>query len=338
MILAVNTGSSSVRLALFEERTARKRERLERNRDAPTPADELRRFAGAPPDRVVHRVVHGGELTAPTEVTPAVESRLEALVPLAPLHQPMALAWLRAAREAFPGAQQLAVFDTAFFSSLPEVARSYALPPRLGVRRYGFHGLAHRAMWRNLARAHGRAITLQLGSGCSAAAILDGRPLDTSMGQTPLEGLVMATRPGDLDPGVARGLDEHLLNHESGLLGLSGESGDIRELLTSPTENARRAIDLYVYRIKKYIGAYMAVLGGIDVLVFSGGVGEHQPTIRAAALTGMEPFGLVLDEARNQAVLGTKNSMGSRIDAGGAVEVWVLPSDEEQQMVDEILE
>jgi acetate kinase len=362
MILAVNSGSSSVRLALFDGQSAQKRDRTEGNLAS---AERLRAFCGSPdvvPDMVVHRIVHGGpELQAATEVTASVEQKLHDLVPLAPLHQPVGLSWLRAAREAFPRARQMAVFDTAFFTALPEVAKSYALPARLGARRFGFHGLAHQAMWRNvradlnsvkIGEASGasrgdseaavppkmpvsiaRVITLQLGSGCSAAAILDGRPLDTSMGMTPLEGLVMATRPGDLDPGVARGLDEDLLNHQAGLLGLSGESGDLRVLLASSSEGARRAIELYCYRIKKYIGSYLAVLGGLDALVFGGGVGEHQPPIRAAALAGLEPFGIRLDDAKNHAAIGQR----ARIDAGGSVAVWVMPSDEEQQMVDAVL-
>src|SRR5262249_8594017 len=163
---------------------------------------------------------------------------------------------------------------------------------------YGFHGLAHAAMWRGLGRRTGRAITLQLGSGCSASAILDGRPIDTSMGMTPLAGLVMGTRPGDLDPGVVlslmkRNLDVHeLFNHGAGLLGVSGESASPRDLLKSSSENARLALAVYVRQLKKYIGAYLALLGGAEAIVFSGGVGEHQPEIRQAALAGLQSFGI----------------------------------------------
>jgi len=336
MILAVNTGSSSVRLSWFDRRTPLGHQRLE----GKPPPEETLRALGVEPDLVVHRVVHGGtELTAPVEIDGRVEAIIEKLVPLAPLHQPVGLLWIRAARSVFPRARMMAVLDTAFFATLPEEARHYGLPPSLGVRRYGFHGLAHAAMWRGLGRARGRAITLQLGSGCSAAAILDGKPVDTSMGMTPLEGLVMGTRPGDLDPGavlslVKQGLDvEELFNHGAGLLGLSGESGSPRDLLQSTSERARLALAVYVRHIKKYIGAYFALLGGADALVFSGGVGEHQHEIREAALAGLLSLGVTLDEARNREAVGKT----MRIDAGGPVEIHVMTGDEEQQMVDEAL-
>jgi acetate kinase len=330
VILAVNSGSSSVRLAWFDGARAIGRRRLE---GAPPPDETLRALA-LTPDLIVHRVVQGG--AAPVEIDAEVEARIESLVPLAPLHLPAALRWIRAARAVFPRARSVAVFDSAFFATLPEEARHYALPPELEIRRTGFHGLAHAAMWRALDRRTGRAITLQLGSGCSAAAILDGKPIDTSMGMTPLEGLVMATRSGDLDPGavlelVGRGLDVNdLLNHGAGLLGLSGVSGDLRILEKSSSERSRLALAIYVRRIKKYIGAYLALLGGADAIVFSGGVGEHSWTIRRAALAGLEPLGITLDETKNQLGQG-------RIDAGGAVEVWVMAGDEEQQMVDAAL-
>jgi acetate kinase len=332
VFLAVNTGSSSVRLSWFEGRRCVSRQRLEGH---PDPASVLRGDA----EVVVHRVVHGGDsFRAPVDIDAAAEAAIEALVPLAPLHQPEALRWIRGARAAFPKARQVAVFDTAFFSALPVEARTYALPD-LGVRRYGFHGLAHAAMWRALGVERGRAITLQLGAGCSASAIRDGRPIDTSMGMTPLEGLVMATRPGDLDPGIVlelvqRGLDVgDLLSHRSGLLGLSGESGDLRALLASPSERARLAVAVYVLRIKKYVGAYLALLGGADAIVFSGGVGEHQPPIRRDALAGLEPLGITVDDARNRAAVGVT----ARIDAGGPVAVWVAAGDEEAEMVSQAL-
>jgi acetate kinase len=321
VILAVNTGSSSVRLAAFDGVTARERRRFERGQG------DVRAFGE--PELVVHRVVHGGgKFSTPVEIDDAVFRELEALTPLAPLHQPPALEWIQKTRSAFPKARQFAAFDTGFFAQLPEVARTYALPPSLGARRYGFHGLAHAAMWRQLKRTRGRAITLQLGGGCSATAILDGKPLDTSMGMTPLEGLMMATRPGDLDPSLK--LDDELLNHQSGLLGLSGISADIREVLKSPSERAQLAIALYCYRIKKYLGAYLAVLGGLDALVFAGGVGEHQPPIRSRILLGMAPFGLEIDEQKN-------DTNAPRIERG-PVEIHVVSSDEEQEMVDALKE
>jgi acetate kinase len=335
VILALNTGSSSVRFAAFDGKAPLWRKRRDRRPGEAVPVEELRALGD--PEMVVHRVVHGGTRFArPIEVDAAAEAAIEELAALAPLHQPVALEWIRGARQAFPRARQLAVFDTAFFTSLPEVATAVALPVELGMRRYGFHGLAHQAMWRQLGRERGRAVTLQLGSGCSAAAILDGRPIETSMGMTPLEGLVMATRPGDLDPGIVLSLGpgaDELLNQRSGLLGLSGESGDVRVLLASSSPRARLALEVYTRRIRKYIGAYLALLGGADCLVFGGGVGENAPTIRAAALSGLAPLGIVLDEEKNRAAVGER----ARIDGGGSVEIWVLPSDEEQQMVDAVL-
>jgi acetate kinase len=272
-----------------------------------------------------------------------VEAEIERLAPLAPLHNPLALAWIRACREQL-GAElpQVAVFDTGFYARLPEVARTYALPytlmRKLIVRRYGFHGLAHEAMWRRwraLRSADKCVISLQLGAGCSITAVCNGAPVDTSMGFSPLEGLVMATRAGDVDPGLllylqrAEGMTperlEKLLNEESGLLGVSGASSDMRALLTSSDPQARLAVDLYCYRARKYIGAYLATLGGADAILFGGGVGEHAPAVRAKILDSMQWAGIVLDAARNDAAIGTEARIS---DLNSKVEVWVVPVDE----------
>jgi acetate kinase len=352
-VMTVNTGSSSVRLAAFapqgEALSRRASEHF--SGDRIDPAVMLRAFLkdhGIEEVAVVaHRIVHGGaRLTAPCRIDAAVEAEIERLAPLAPLHNPRALEWIRACRALFGAeAAQVAVFDTAFYATLPEVAATYALPRALGarhgIRRYGFHGIAHEAMWRRWcelrppSRQGGGAISLQLGAGCSITAIRDGRAVDTSMGFSPLEGLVMATRAGDVDPGVltflarAEGLSleriERLLNEEAGLLGLSGMSGDMRTLLGADNEDARLAIDVYCYRARKYIGAYLAALGGAEAILFGGGVGEHAPLVRAKILAGLVWSGIVLDPVANRAAVGTEMRISNRC---SEAEVWVIPVDE----------
>jgi acetate kinase len=299
-------------------------------------------------DAAGHRVVHGGaDFTEPVLVDPSVVAKLEAEAGLAPLHNGPALAALRAASE-FLGEKrpQVATFDTAFHQTLPDRASTYAIPRdlarRRGIRRYGFHGLAHRYMAERAAEVVGkpvadtRLITLQLGSGCSAAAVDGGRCVDTSMGLTPLEGLVMGTRSGDLDPAIpgviARGEGvgpetvEDWLNHRSGLLGLSGRSADVRDLLAADDPDSALALDVYCYRLRKYIGAYIAALGGVDAIVFGGGVGEHQPSIRERACAGMDWAGIELDPARNEAAVGAEARIsGDR----SRLSVFVIPVDEE---------
>lgn len=271
---------------------------------------------------VGHRVVHGGEsFSMPTLITPTVIGSIHALSSLAPLHNPPNLIGIKVCRERFPTTPQVAVFDTAFHQTMPEHAYRYAVPENWyecdGIRRYGFHGSSHQFVAGRTAEYlcqpidELRMITLHLGNGASAAAISQGVSVDTSMGFTPLEGLVMGTRSGDLDPAVvpymqkARGIDaetiETVLNREAGLRGLCG-SNDLREVLAraeSGEENAGRALDIYCYRIKKYVGAYAAALGGIDALVFTGGVGENSGTVRQRVCSGLDFLGIALDEARN---------------------------------------
>lgn len=359
-ILTVNAGSSSVRLALFEQRAdgellAGARERLDA---IPGPSARLLAnfLAALKVDAVAHRVVHGGErLVRPHILGAAVEREIERLAPLAPLHNPVALAWFRVCREVLGDAiPQIAVFDTAFFADLPEVARTYALPRTLaakhGLKRFGFHGIAHQAMWRRWRRLRpdipggGRVISLQLGAGSSITAIRDGQPLDTSMGFSPLEGLVMATRSGDLDPMLVTHLERHegltpaamerLLDTESGLLGVSGISGDMRVLLASREPAARLAVDLYCYRARKYLGAYLAILGAADAVLFGGGIGEHTPLVRERILTGMDWAGIVLDPARNAIAAGAETRL-SRDDSPTAV--WVIPVDEATVLAEEAI-
>jgi len=269
-----------------------------------------------------HRVAHGGErFDGPVLVDAGVEAAIEALVPLSPLHNPAALAGMRAARRRWPAVPQVAVFDTAFHTTLPRRAREYALPRalsrQLGLRRYGFHGTSHAFVAQIAARALGeplerlRLVTCHLGSGASVTAVEFGRSIDTSMGMTPLEGLVMATRPGDLDPGIVllllrsgRSVAEvdRLLNQESGLLGLTG-SADMREVerrAAAGEDDARLGLLVYAHRVRQYVGAYAAVMGGVDAVVFTGGVGENSALIRHRVAQRLEFLGAILDEDRNR--------------------------------------
>jgi len=278
-----------------------------------------------------------------------VRRGLEDLIELAPLHNPHNLRGIAAARAVLgPDVPQVAVFDTAFHHSLPESAYLYAIPYQLyrryGVRRYGFHGTSHRYVayrYRQLtgrSREETKIITLHLGNGASACAIAGGRSVDTSMGFTPLEGLVMGTRSGDVDPaildfvGAKEGMNlrelDVMLNKQSGLLGISGLTADMRELLAEAAENgdrrARLAIEIFCLRVKKYLGAYLAELNGADAVVFTGGIGERAVEIRRRVCTGLDWFGVQLDDERNAA------AREGRIDkAGSRVELWVIPTDEE---------
>jgi acetate kinase len=303
-------------------------------------------------EAVGHRVVHGGErFTHSVRIDDDVWRALEDLIELAPLHNPHNLRGVSAARSVLgPGVPQVAVFDTAFHHSLPETAFIYAIPYQLyrryRVRRYGFHGTSHRYVayrYRQLAertREETKIITLHLGNGASACAIVGGQSIDTSMGFTPLEGLVMGTRSGDLDPAIVdfvsakEGLSvrevDSLLNKQSGLLGVSGLTADMRELLAEVDENgdrrARLAVDLFCYRVKKYLGAYLAAMNGADAVVFAGGIGENSPDIRQRVCAGLDWLGIRVDEARNNARVGSEG----RIDADGSrVQLWVIPTDEE---------
>lgn len=307
-------------------------------------------------DAVGHRVVHGGDrFVEPTVITQQVEAEVDALAELAPLHNPACLAGIRGARAVLgPGLPMVAVFDTAFHQTMPEVAKQYALPAELAarhrVRRYGFHGIAHASLAAGYAGAAGRPleqarlITMQLGNGCSVTAIAGGRSVETSMGFTPLEGLVMGTRAGDVDASVVGYLAEReqvgpaeverWLNERSGLLGVSGRSNDMRELLRAAGEEgdkrAQFAIELFCHRARKYLGAYLAVLGGAEAVVFGGGIGENAPEIRARICRGMEWCGLRLDPDRNAAAVGLAQGQAARIsDEGAGLAAYVVAADEE---------
>lgn len=364
--LTINAGSSSIRLAVLEESAHGLHCTAEFHHPQP-PADAepalrdfLARNVVAPVDVVAHRVVHGGsKLVEACRITPPIEAEIQRLVPLAPLHNPPALAWLDASRAVLGiDIPQVAVFDTAFFTALPAVAGGYALPrefrDRVPLRRFGFHGLAHEGMlrrWRELqphAAPDARVISLQLGAGCSITASRGGMPVDTSMGFSPLEGLVMATRCGDVDAGLLLHLQrtlaiapdemQRLLNTRAGLLGVSGTSSDMRLLLASDAPDARLAVELYCYRARKYIGAYMAVLGGVDAVLFGGGVGENSPAVRERILENLQWAGIRLDAAANGAAIGND----ARLDAGSTgasgAAIWAIRVDEASSLARQALQ
>lgn len=326
-VLVVNAGSSSLKLGVLgdaDEVLASTDLPLERGQvdgEAVRAAlDEM-----PPADAAGHRVVHGGErFTAPAPVDDRVEAALEELVELAPLHQPKSLAAMRAVSAARPGLPAVACFDTAFHATLPPAARTYALPAawreRFGLRRFGFHGLSHSYASRRAAELLGRAdlrtVTCHLGAGASLAAVQAGRSVDTTMGFTPLEGLVMATRSGSVDPGLLVWLLEHeeigaremaaALEHDSGLAGLAG-TGDMREVEAAAEAGSREAelaLGVYVHRLRAAIAAMAAALGGLDALVFTGGVGENSPAVRSLACAGLAFLGVGLDAGRNRGARG----------------------------------
>lgn len=352
-ILTVNTGSSSIRLAIFSNlltelvQTAKYTFKPDEESPEELIINFLDEYKINGVNAVAHRVVHGGKyLIESCLIDEYIIKEIERLSPLAPLHNTIALKWIRACLTMFgTDVMQVAVFDTAFYASLPEIAKTYPLPKELcqryGIYRYGFHGLAHKAMlhrWQEIRpdlENGGRVISLQLGSGCSVTAIKNGSPIDTSMGFSPLEGLMMSTRCGDLDPGVliylqkvARlSVDEidTLLNKSSGLFGVSGGSSDMKILLSSDEHDARLAVELYCYRARKYIGAYITSLSGVDGILFGGGVGENAPEIRKKVLENMDWCGIKVDPSVNIDVIGIEGRISSQ---STKVDIWVIPVNE----------
>lgn len=312
--------------------------------------------AGFVPDVMGHRVVHGGDrFSDSVTIDDAVIEQIRACIPLAPLHNPANLAGIETARARLPQIAHVAVFDTAFHQTLPPEAYLYAVPRALheeeGVRRYGFHGTSHRYVAERAAAFFGRPIetlhlvTLHLGNGCSACAIDRGKSVDTTMGMTPLEGLVMGTRSGDIDPAVVlrlareRGLDatEKLLNQESGLLGLSRKSNDMRDLEAAARggdADADLAIRVFCRRVKKTIGAYAAVLHGLDAIVFTGGIGENSARVRAEVCRGLDVLGALLDEKKNSAGGRGERDLAS---LDSRARILVIPTDEERAIARDAL-
>ncbi len=385
-ILVINCGSSSLKYTFYdtEDETRNARGQVERislegtrhchsgpkgevKRGLPTGgyAEAFAAMVGALGDSseisvVAHRVVHGGEkFTEATVITDEVLRELEKLSPLAPLHNPVNLAGIREMRRRLPGVPQVAVFDTAFHHTLPPHAYLYGLPyefyEKKAVRRYGFHGLSHSYVCLRAAEFLGRRldelkiVSCHLGNGASLCAVDRGRSVDTTMGFTPVEGLIMGTRCGDLDAGVVTFLErtegltgpqvDELINTKSGLLGLSGISSDMREILKAADAGAPRALialKAYCYRLRKYIGAYVAALGGCDAVVFTGGVGQGSAMVRAMALQGLDCMGIQLDDQRNRDARGFEEVCRVSTD-DSKVTVLVVPTDEERMMAREAL-
>jgi acetate kinase len=295
------------------------------------------------PDIIGHRVVHGGpQLREHQLITPDVLQQLEAAIPFAPIHLPPALAVVRFAAGCFPGITQVACLDTAFHCTLPEHAARFPLPERFwetGIRRYGFHGLSCESIVHILGPELARkTVIAHLGNGASLTAVQDGRSIETTMGLTPTGGVMMGTRSGDLDPGLLlhllRGQEydaaqlDHLLNHDSGLVGVSGESSDMRALLEASARNsrARLAVEMFCYQVRTAVGALAAVLGGLELLVFAGGIGEHAAPVRATVCTGLAHLGIDLDPEANARHADIISRPGSRS------VVRVTPSDEDMQI------
>ena len=360
-ILALNAGSATLKYKLFRMAEDGTSSELVLTEGSADHADGIVQAAekviedckADGVDVVAHRLVHGGpHFIRPTRVTPEVMGGLRGLRGLDPLHNPNEVAMIEAGLRLLPNAPAVAVFDTAFHHTLPETAWRYAilsdLADRYNLRRYGFHGLSHQYVSGELLKClHRRPegtklIVCHLGSGASVCAVKDGRSIDTSMGLTPLEGLVMGTRSGDIDPGLLLYLlrvakktpDEidDLLNHKSGLLGLSGTSNDVRELeksAVSGDSKAELALDIFAYRVAKYIGSYAAALEGLDAIAFTGGIGEHSSGIRGRICKRLGFLGLHLDEAKNTQ---TANQAICVTTEQSTIQAWVVPTDEELQM------
>ncbi len=307
---------------------------------------------------VGHRVVHGGEeFTGSVLIDEKVPASIEKFADLAPLHNPANLIGIRAAQHNLPGVGQVACFDTAFHSTIARTAYLYALPYELyeefGIRRYGFHGTSHRYVARRAARLMGlgkydaNLIVAHLGNGCSITAVRNGRSVDTSMGFTPLEGLVMGTRSGDFDPAIVfylaeKGYDteqfNEICNKKSGLLGISGKSNDMRrltELAEGGDERAALAVDIFCYRVKKYIGAYAAVLGRLDAVVFTGGIGENAVPVRRKICQDLTQIGIKMDIERNTSTIGVEGIVSSD---DSRVKVYVVPTNEEAAIAEDTYE
>lgn len=356
-VLVVNAGSSSLKLSVLDDGP-----NLIRSESLPAPAGKVDDKAledaienAGPIDAVGHRIVHGGtEFTAPVLIDERVVRRLEALTDLAPLHQPKSLKGLESVGARLPGVPAVACFDTAFHATIPPAASTYALPVqwrrRWDLRRFGFHGLSHSYASRRAAEMMGaanparpdlRALTCHLGAGASLAAVRGGVSVDTTMGFTPLEGLVMATRSGSVDPGLVTWLEEHVgmppselastLEHRSGLFGLTG-TADMREVLAAESAgeaNAILAVSVYLHRLRALMGSMVASLGGLDAVVFTGGVGEHSPAIRQRAAEGLGFLGLEVDPRANEAAAGDQEVSPP----GAGVKCFVVEAREDLEIV-----
>ena len=352
-VLSINSGSSSLRWALFELPEERPLESgVFQGVHDPAAAwnDAHEALSGLRAEAVGHRVVHGGShFIRATRIDEEVLRAIEAQVPLAPAHNPRCLLGIQEARKIFPDVPHVAVFDTAFHQTLAPEAYLYALPWELferdGIRRFGFHGTSHRFVSERVAHRLGKSaeaftgITCHLGNGCSIAAVKNGRSIDTSMGMTPLEGLMMGTRSGDVDPGIVLELlarpgsgperVARLLNDESGLLGVSGVSGDLREVEAAAAEGVERAkiaLDLFAHRVRRGIGAALGVLGRADAVVLTGGIGEHAVAMRERILGGLSGLGMEFDAQANERCHGREGRISV---PDSPIALWVIPAQEE---------
>ena len=344
-ILVLNPGSSSLKFGLFRFPESNRIaggviENVSAGGMDEAVRDAVLRLRPSAIDGVGCRVVHGGAaFLVPAQVDASVLDEIRGLSELAPLHNASAITVMESVQRELGPIPIVAVFDTSFHHTIPAVASTYAVPESTGIRRYGFHGISYSYVSRRLserAPAASRVILCHLGNGSSVCAVADGKSVDTSMGLTPLEGLVMGTRSGDLDPGailylLRKGSSAQevadLLNHRSGLLGLSQVSSDVREIerhADRGNERAALALDVFAYRVSKYIGAYAAVLNGLDALVFTAGIGEHSASMRARICSGLTFLGITLDERRN-----AEPRQDERRISAGPIEVWVIPTDEE---------
>lgn len=353
-VLALNVGSSSLKYTLFSMPSEAV---LAQSAEAQTAEAVFAHCQTLGVDAIGHRVVHGGpRFLAPTRVTKSVLDDLRSLSALDPLHNPAEVSALELGMRLLPNTPTVAVFDTAFHQSLPPVAAGYALPhelsERLALRRYGFHGTSYQYVSQRLLARLGREasgtklIVCHLGNGASVCALRDGKSVDTSMGFTPLEGLVMGTRCGDLDPGLLLYLLrtqeltpaqlDTLLNQQSGLKGLGGHKGDVRLLESAATAGdlrAELALAAFAYRVRKYIGAYAAALGGVDALAFTGGIGEHSAGMRARICDGLAFLGISLDPERNTAAPAAETLLSPD---SSPTPVWKIPTDEQRQLAREV--
>ena len=358
-VLVVNAGSSSLKLSLLDgDGTVAGQQDLPVSRGQFEPsavAAVLGRLGGDTAEAVGHRIVHGGrQFTEPVRLDAAVRKKLDDLVDLAPLHQPKSLAGVDAVSTVLPGVPAVACFDTAFHAGMPAAAATYAIPPewrkRWELRKYGFHGLSHAYATRRagelLGHVPARLVVCHLGSGASLAAVRDGRSVDTTMGFTPLDGLVMGTRSGAIDPGLVLWLAEHVgtppaelaatLDNRSGLLGLAG-TADMREVLARADRQdgaADLALQVYLHRLRALIGSMAAALGGLDTLVFTGGVGENAPEIRARAAAGLGFLGVAVDAGRNAAAHGDTDITAP----GAAVRAFVVAAREDLEIARQVRE
>ncbi len=366
--LAVNAGSSSLKLSAFDATGSRLFSRQTDELNDPSGeghaqalVEQLSAFECCCPGQmrgIAHRVVHGGDrFHAPTRVDETMLAGLREIKHLAPLHNPLAVACIEAARRRLPDVEQYALFDTAFHHDLPPESRDYALPAwcrdRLGIRRYGFHGLSVANALRTMAEQLGHPeerlnlIVAHLGNGASMTAIRRGKSSATSMGLTPLEGLVMGSRAGDIDPAIPGFLErqgglspeqvDHLLNRESGLTGLCG-TRDLREIhaaIDRGDESATEALSMYIHRIRHYLGGYLVNLGRLDALVFTGGVGEHDAIVRESVCEGLNMMGLAIDPEANRAPGEATRPLHQPHSPAG---IWIVPADEELEMVRQLRE